>query len=31
MKKLLLTTSLLLITVVSLAQNTKEAKESKLT
>jgi hypothetical protein len=30
MKKLLLTTSLLLITVVSLAQNTKEAKESKL-
>ncbi|WP_396159546.1 hypothetical protein [Flavobacterium sp.] len=30
MKKLLLTTSLLLITVVCLAQNTKEAKESKL-
>ena len=30
MKKLLLTTSLLLITVVSFAQNTKEAKESKL-
>lgn len=30
MKKLLLTTSLLLFTVVSFAQNTKETKESKL-
>lgn len=30
MKKLLLTTSLLLITVVAFAQNTKENKESKL-